>query len=46
VVGVLLRGAEAGAVDLRLELDRLREAGFWLSDDLYEAVLERGESSE
>lgn len=41
-IGVLLRGAEEGDVDLQTELDRLREAGFWISDDLYAEVLERG----
>ncbi len=44
VIGVLLRGAKNGAVDLEAELDALREAGFWISDDLYEHVLsEAGE---
>lgn len=46
VIGVLLRGAEDGALELRTELDRLREAGFWISGELYEAVLSRGESGE
>lgn len=41
VVGILLRGAEVGSVSLRTELDRLRDAGFWISDALYERVLER-----
>jgi hypothetical protein len=39
VIGVLLRGAKNGNVDLEEELDALREAGFWISDDLYEQVL-------
>lgn len=46
VVGILLRGAEQGVVDLRLELDRLRSAGFWISDELYAEVLDRGDSGE
>lgn len=39
VVGILLRGAKTGEVDLEHELDALREAGFWISDDLYTRVL-------
>ena len=39
VIGILLRGANNGAVGLEAELDRLRAAGFWISDDLYERVL-------
>ena len=39
VIGVLLRGAKADEVDLEHELDALREAGFWISDDLYARVL-------
>lgn len=39
VIGVLLRGAKTGAVDLEHELDALREAGFWISDDLYSQIL-------
>ncbi|MFB6165560.1 MAG: DUF3368 domain-containing protein [Haloarculaceae archaeon] len=39
VIGVLLRGAKTDAVDLEQELDALREAGFWISDDLYARAL-------
>lgn len=39
VVGILLRGAKTEEVDLEHELDALREAGFWISDDLYARVL-------
>ncbi|WP_336037804.1 DUF3368 domain-containing protein [Halobacterium yunchengense] len=39
VIGILLRGANTGAVDLEHELDALREAGFWISDDLYSQIL-------
>jgi predicted nucleic acid-binding protein len=39
VIGILLRGAKAGVVNLAHELDALREAGFWISDDLYEQIL-------
>lgn len=39
VIGVLLRGSKTGEVDLKSELDALREAGFWISDDLYAQVL-------
>lgn len=38
VIGILLRGARAGNVDIGSELDALREAGFWISDDLYSRV--------
>lgn len=40
VVGILLRGANAGEVELQQELDALREAGFWISDELYSKALE------
>ncbi len=40
-IGVLLRGVGDDTDALRTELDRLREAGFWISDDLYETVLEQ-----
>ncbi|MBV0903610.1 DUF3368 domain-containing protein [Haloarcula salina] len=43
VVGILLRGANAGDVELERELDALREAGFWLSDELYSKVLAKAE---
>jgi predicted nucleic acid-binding protein len=39
VIGVLLRGSKTGEVDLKSALDALREAGFWISDDLYAQVL-------
>ena len=39
IIGVLLRGAKTGEAELEHELDALREAGFWISDDLYEQVL-------
>jgi hypothetical protein len=44
VIGILLRGAKAGQIELEDELDSLREAGFWISDDLYSKVLSRAES--
>jgi len=40
VIGILLRASEHGSVDLRSELDALREAGFWIADDLYQKALE------
>jgi predicted nucleic acid-binding protein len=43
VIGILLRGANAGTVELEQELDSLREAGFWISDDLYAKVLAEAE---
>ncbi len=39
VIGILLRGAKTDEVDLERELDALREAGFWMSDDLYSRAL-------
>ena len=44
VVGILLRGAKDGQIELEEELDSLREAGFWISDDLYSEVLSRAEN--
>lgn len=41
VIGILLRGSDDGTVRLRTELDRLRKAGFWIADDLYQTVLEQ-----
>jgi len=46
VIGILLRGVREGTVDLQAELDALRNAGFWISDDLYADVLRRGEDIE
>lgn len=43
-IGVLLRAARQGNLSLREELDALREAGFWISDSLYEEVLKRAEN--
>lgn len=42
VIGILLRGANTGEVDVERELDALRDAGFWISDELYEQVLSEG----
>jgi len=44
VIGILLRGANTGTVELEQELDALREAGFWISDDLYSKVLAEAEN--
>ncbi len=41
VIGILLRAARTGVIDLRTELDSLREQGFWISDELYEEILQR-----
>lgn len=43
VVGILLRAASDGQVDLRTELDALREAGFWINDNLFDRALGRFE---
>ncbi|WP_262174654.1 DUF3368 domain-containing protein [Haloarcula laminariae] len=44
VIGILLRGATTGQIELEDELDSLREAGFWISDDLYSKVLSQAEN--
>jgi predicted nucleic acid-binding protein len=41
-IGILLRGARTGDLDLQTELDALRSAGFWIAEDLYDEVLSRG----
>ena len=40
VVGIFLRASDQGEVDLETELDALREAGFRISDALYDRALE------
>ncbi len=41
VIGVLLKAEADGEIDaLERELDSLRDAGFWISDDLYRSILE------
>lgn len=39
IIGILLRGANVGDVDLERELEALREVGFWISDELYARAL-------
>ncbi len=41
VIGILLREYGSDTDLLRTELDCLRDAGFWISDELYETVLEQ-----
>lgn len=43
VIGILLKAADAGDVELRDGLDRLRQAGFWISDELYAEALARND---
>lgn len=43
IVGILLRGAKNDVVELERELDALRDAGFWISDDLYSKVLDEAD---
>ncbi|MFC6977041.1 DUF3368 domain-containing protein [Halomicroarcula sp. GCM10025709] len=43
VIGILLRAANEDDLDLQQELDALREAGFWISDELYSKILSKGE---
>ena len=44
VIGILLRAARKDMIDLQAELNALRSAGFWISDDLYNEVLERAQT--
>lgn len=44
VIGILLRAAAEGSIELETEMRRLRQAGFWIAEDLFEAALERNES--
>lgn len=39
VIGILLRGAKHGDLDIVVELDALRDAGFWISDELRADVI-------
>ena len=43
VIGILLKEATAGTVDIEQELTALREAGFWISDELYARILRESE---
>ena len=45
VIGILLRASKENNIDLRRELDQLRESGFWISDDLYERALKEASTS-
>ncbi len=44
VVGILLKAAKTEGIDLERELDALREAGFWIADDLYAKALNEAEN--
>ncbi|MFP8956651.1 DUF3368 domain-containing protein [Natrialbaceae archaeon A-CW3] len=44
VVGVLIRAAQNGTLSLESELTSLRDAGFWISDDLVRQAIETVES--
>lgn len=44
VIGILLRGAKTNDVAMREALDALRDAGFWISDELYSKVLSEAEN--
>jgi len=46
VVGVLMRAAMDGTVEIETELDRLQEAGFWLSDELHREAIRRVNDSD
>ena len=45
VVGVLLRAAGRGELDIETSLGDLREAGFWISDDLYQRAIDSVEEN-
>jgi uncharacterized protein len=40
VVGILLKAAEEHEIEIEPELDALRNAGFWLSDELYQQAVD------
>lgn len=40
VVGILLRGARDGDLEIEPTLDSLRDVGFWIGDDLYRRAVE------
>lgn len=44
VVGICLRAAENGNLDIEQSLDELREVGFWIGDDLYHRAIESVET--
>jgi predicted nucleic acid-binding protein len=44
VLGILLKAANARNIELKEELDALREAGFWISEDLYSRVLRKADN--
>lgn len=42
-IGILIRARDAGKIDsLKGELEKLKETGFWLSEDLYTKILREG----
>lgn len=43
VIGILLREAKHGDLDIEVELDELRDAGFWISDELRADVIAAAE---
>lgn len=40
VVGILLKAANEGALDIENALSELRDAGFWIGEDLYRRAVE------
>lgn len=40
VVGILLRAARQGDVEIEPALDELRDVGFWIGDDLYHRAID------
>jgi len=45
-VGILIKAAKEGLLDLKVSLDDLRNKGFWLSDDVYELALKIVENNQ
>lgn len=45
VVGILLKGARKGKVDIERALDDLRDVGFWIDDELYRRATDEIESN-
>jgi predicted nucleic acid-binding protein len=44
IIGVLLRAADQGRIDIESELDSLRQVGFWIGEDLYDRAIDAVEN--
>lgn len=41
VIGILVKADHKNKIDLEKQIDRLREEGFWISEDLYQKILKQ-----